>query len=125
MNIYALTAVGLGGLLGSVSRYMLSSVIQSHTHQGFPFGTLAVNIIGCFLIGLLIGFSLNKPGMLSDNTRLFLSTGFCGGFTTFSAYSAEAFTLLDKGDIYLAILYIGISILAGLLATWAGIILIR
>lgn len=125
MNIYTITAVGLGGLLGSTGRYMLSTVIQSRAGHGFPFGTLTVNIIGCFLIGLLIGFSLNKPVMISDNTRLFLSTGFCGGFTTFSAYSAETFILFDKGDIYMGISYILISILAGLLATWAGIILIR
>jgi len=125
MNLYVIFAVGIGGFLGSVTRYILSVSIQSRVEHGFPFGTFTVNLIGCLLIGLLIGLSLSKPGSLSDNTRLFLSTGFLGGFTTFSAFSAETFALLDKGDISLALIYALSSVIAGLIATWIGILIIR
>lgn len=125
MNLYVILAVGTGGFLGSVARYILSYSIQTRVEHGFPFGTFTVNIIGCFLIGLLIGLSLSKPGSMSDNSRLFLSTGFCGGFTTFSAFSAETFSLLDKGDTSLALVYMLSSVIAGLLATWAGILITR
>jgi CrcB protein len=125
MNIYLIMTVGLGGFLGSITRYILSVSIQSRVEHGFPFGTLTVNLLGCFLIGLLIGLSLTKPVSISDNLKLFLSTGFLGGFTTFSAFSAETFTLLEKGDLGLAFLYAALSIFIGLFATWLGILIMR
>jgi CrcB protein len=125
MNFYTLTVVGFGGLLGSVTRYLISLSIQSRIEHGFPFGTFTVNILGCFMIGILIGISISKPVSLPENMKLFLSTGFLGGFTTFSAFSAETLALVDKGDMSIAFLYATLSVFLGLLATWAGIILIR
>lgn len=125
MNIYLITLVGLGGFLGSVTRYVISISIQSRIEHGFPFGTLTVNIIGCFVIGILIGVSLSKSITISDNIKLFISTGFLGGFTTFSAFSAETLALIDKGDFSIAFIYAAVSVILGLLATWIGIILIR
>lgn len=125
MNIYLITLVGLGGFLGSVTRYVISISIQSRIEHGFPFGTLTVNIIGCFVIGILIGVSLSKSITMSDNIKLFISTGFLGGFTTFSAFSAETLALIDKGDFSIAFIYAAVSVIVGLLATWIGIIIIR
>lgn len=125
MNLYLISLVGLGGFLGSVTRYVISISIQSRIEHGFPFGTLTVNIIGCFVIGILIGVSLSKSITISDNIKLFISTGFLGGFTTFSAFSAETLALIDKGDLSIAFLYAALSVFLGLSATWIGIILIR
>ncbi|HAC15098.1 MAG TPA: fluoride efflux transporter CrcB [Bacteroidetes bacterium] len=117
--------VGLGGALGSSSRYVISHLIQENTSSGFPFGTFTVNIIGCLIIGFLVGLSIHRPESLSEQSRFLLSTGFCGGFTTFSAFSAETFSLIDKGEFTTAILYVILSIFVGLLATGMGIIIIK
>lgn len=117
--------VALGGAIGSSLRYIFSMLLQEQSSSGFPYGTLTVNLIGCFLIGILVGFSIHKPGFISENAKFFLATGLCGGFTTFSAFSAETFALLDKGDLLTAGIYVGVSIVAGLLLTGAGIILVR
>jgi CrcB protein len=125
MNItpLAVVLVGVGGAAGSSLRYIVSSLIQSQTTSGFPFGTLQVNVIGCFIIGLLIGSTMSAPIKINENLRLLFATGFCGGFTTFSAFSAETVALVDKGEMGLAVTYISISVLMGLAATFAGILI--
>jgi len=125
MNItpLAIVMVGVGGAAGSSLRYILSGMVQSQTASGFPFGTLLVNLIGCFVIGLLVGISISAPVKMSDHLRLVFATGFCGGFTTFSAFSAETVALVDKGEMGLAVTYITISVLMGLAATFAGIMI--
>ena len=125
MKLTLVLWVGLGGALGSSMRYILSYLIQENSSSGFPFGTFSVNIIGCLLIGLLIGFSIHRPESLNEQSRFLLSTGFCGGFTTFSAFSAETFSLIDKGEITTALVYILLSIFMGLLATGLGILLVK
>ena len=107
--------VAAGGALGSVLRYWVQQPFKMFL---FPFGTWAVNVLGCFLIGLLWGY-LSK-GALSDEGRLLLVTGFCGGFTTFSAFSQEGLQLLQQNKVSLFIIYTGASVAAGLLATFAG-----
>jgi CrcB protein len=111
-------AIGLGSFLGGVGRYLLSQFIQTKCAVGFPFGTLGVNLLGCFLIGLVFG--LAEKGNVSTEWRIFLATGVLGGFTTFSAFSYETVTLLRDGHLAHAATYVAASILLGLLLTFAG-----
>jgi fluoride exporter len=85
-------AIGTGSFIGGVLRYLLSQFVQTKFLSTFPFGTLTVNIIGCFLIGLVFG--LTDRGNLTQEWRLFLATGLLGGFTTFSAFSIESLSLV-------------------------------
>ena len=118
-----LVAIGAGSFIGGVFRYLLSLFIQTKHLSSFPFGTFSVNLLGCFLIGLVFG--LSEKGNISPEWRLFLATGILGGFTTFSAFSLESINLMRSGQLNYAMAYIGASVLLGLLATFAGIYLIR
>ena len=111
-------AIGVGSFIGGVSRYLLSVLIQAKAAALFPFGTLAVNIAGCLLIGVVFGCS--EKGLVSSAGHLFLTTGVLGGFTTFSAFSVETFTLFKNGHPGYAIAYVFASVLLGLLATCAA-----
>ncbi len=108
--------VGLGGMLGSILRYTAALIIPS---AAFPWATLAVNIIGSFVIALIIGTAI-KSENFNSTWRLFLATGICGGFTTFSAFSAECFVLLQQHRYNAFLLYMALTLLAGLAATGAG-----
>ena len=118
-----LFAIGAGSFMGGIFRYLLSQFIQSKTLLVFPFGTLAVNIIGCFLIGLVFG--LSERGNVSTEWRLFLATGILGGFTTFSAFSYETVSLLRDGQLWYAMAYIVSSVTIGVVATFIGISVIK
>ncbi len=109
--------IGSGSFIGGVSRYLLSLLIQ-HKTTGFPVGTLTVNIIGCFLIGVVFGFF--DKGQISNEWKIFLATGFLGGFTTFSAFSNETFMLFKEGYAGHALLYVAGSVILGLSATWVA-----
>jgi len=111
-----LLLVGLGGSIGSMARYAVSLLIRS---KSFPYATLSVNVIGSFIIGVVFAMSIKEAG-LSNNWRLFLATGICGGFTTFSAFSLENMELLQNGKIGMALSYIIFSILLGIIATFLG-----
>jgi CrcB protein len=114
-----LLAIGSGSFLGGIARYLLSRGIQNSVISSFPFGTFWVNIIGCFLIGLFFG--LSERGNLSNaELRMFLTVGFCGGFTTFSTFSNENISLLRDGSFLYFSLYAGLSVFVGLLATFGG-----
>ena len=106
--------VALGGAVGSICRYLLSGINAA----SFPWGTFAVNIVGSLLIGLLIG--LVSKGVLSPEMKLLLVTGFCGGFTTFSTFANESFGMMKAGDALLMALYVGASVVVGILAVWLG-----
>ncbi|MFM6926789.1 MAG: fluoride efflux transporter CrcB [Ferruginibacter sp.] len=108
--------VGLGGSIGSMVRYAVSLLMNS---KSFPYATLSVNIIGSFIIGVVFALGI-KEGGLSGNWRLFLATGICGGFTTFSAFSLENMGLLQSGRIGVALTYIMISLVLGIAATFLG-----
>lgn len=112
--------IGLGSFIGGVSRYLLSQLIQNKALSSFPYGTLTVNVIGCFLIGIIFGIS-ERSG-ITDEWRLFLTTGLVGGFTTFSAFSYESISLMREGHTGSALLYMGCSVVLGLLATYGGIL---
>ena len=115
---------GTGGFLGTVSRFLTSRWVAVYFPSSFPFGTFAVNVIGCFLIGLIYGIS-EKGNFINSEWRLFLTVGFCGGFTTFSAFAAENMAMLRDSEIFNFFLYTGSSIFIGLLATFAGLMLTK
>ncbi|MCB0708504.1 MAG: fluoride efflux transporter CrcB [Chitinophagaceae bacterium] len=108
--------IGLGGAAGSVLRYA-TGLLLSNKH--FPIATFSVNIIGSFIIGVVFALSIRDESF-SNNWKLFLATGLCGGFTTFSAFSLENMGLLQSGKYSIALLYIGLSIVLGIAATFLG-----
>ncbi|XVJ66126.1 MAG: fluoride efflux transporter CrcB [Lacibacter sp.] len=116
-----LLLVGLGGAAGSMLRSLTALWIKNNH---FPLATLLVNIIGSFIIGLVIAVSLRNPSF-DTNWRLFLATGICGGFTTFSAFSAENLQLIQQGRMGLFALYAVGSVLLGLGAAWLGFNLMK
>ena len=119
-----LVVIAAGGALGSVSRYLMQLAVARHFSHPFPLGTLLVNVLGCLLIGLFYALA-EKGTIASPELRLLLTTGFCGGFTTFSTFSYEMLTLLQNGEYLLVVLYAAGSVLLGLLATFAGVALVR
>ena len=116
-------AIGTGSFLGGILRYLLSLLIQTKTTAHFPLGTLTINILGCFFIGIVFG--IFDKGQISNDWKMFLATGFLGGFTTFSAFSIETFALFREGHAGYALLYILASVLLGLLATWIAYVLVK
>jgi len=113
-----LLLIGSGSFVGGILRYLLSQFLQTKTPSIFPLGTLAVNVLGCFLIGLVIGFM--DRGTLASEWRVFLATGLLGGFTTFSAFSMESVNLMKEGQAGYALIYIGLSVFLGLAATYVA-----
>ena len=107
--------VALGGAVGSVCRYLLSGMNVA----SWPWGTFVVNILGSLIIGLLVG--LVSKGFVSPEMKLLLVTGFCGGFTTFSTFANESFSMMKAGDVLQMALYVGASVVVGILAVWVGI----
>jgi CrcB protein len=116
--------VGLGGFAGSVARYLVSVIVASQTAFVFPLATFLVNVIGCLLIGVFFQMA-DRGDAITPEFRLLLMTGFCGGFTTFSAFSVENIQLLQKGEFVFAAGNILLSIAVGLAATWFGVVLAR
>ena len=117
-----LLLVGFGGFFGSIARYWMSKFNLTWDFHSIPMGTLAVNIIGSFLIGFMLGIFMNS-NLLHTNLNLFLVVGFCGGFTTFSSFTNENFLLLQNGQYLTALIYIGGSIIIGILAVFAGFLI--
>lgn len=111
--------VGCGGFLGTVTRYISSQLLHKYFLTNFPIGTLIVNLVGCFLIGVFFGL-FEKGDLISSNTRLFLTVGFCGGFTTFSAFSNDSMNLIDEREFANLIIYTSTSVFAGLIMTYLG-----
>lgn len=116
--------VGLGGAIGSILRYLSSVLVDRYCQSLFPWVTWIINIAGCFIIGLLLGF-LERQQLASPDVRLLFVTGFCGGYTTFSTFAAENFNLLQGGQTGIALLYITTSVTIGILAVWLGLSLAR
>ena len=124
MLLKNLLLVGLGGGLGSMVRFLCQKyVYEWHPHH-FPFGTFIVNIAGCFLIGIFYALA-DREQWLSPQWRVLLTTGFCGGFTTFSSFAFENISLLKHGEIGYLLLYTLGSVVLGIAACWAGIWLIK
>ncbi|WP_313806402.1 fluoride efflux transporter CrcB [Flavobacterium sp.] len=117
-----LLLIALGGGLGSVFRYLTAQFIDKNFASVFPYATFTANILGCLLIGLFLGY-LEKNNITNSDLKFFLITGFCGGYTTFSTFSNENVQLMQNNQIGAAFLYIGLSVILGLTATWAGLML--
>ncbi len=120
--IKTLLLIGSGGFLGSISRFLVSRIMQNHFPSSFPYGTFLVNIAGCFLIGLV--YSISDRGVfINPGWKMFLAVGFCGGFTTFSTFANENLAMLRDGDFYHFAIYTGLSIFLGIAATLAGVLI--
>ena len=116
--------VGLGGGAGSMLRYAVHRIFLGQSPAAFPTGTLLVNIAGCFLIGILWSV-VSRSLTWNEEMKLLLMTGFCGGFTTFSAFTLEGIGLLKENKTTLFFIYLTASVLGGLLATFIGIRIVK
>ena len=120
MELKNMIWVGLGGMLGALARYFFGLAIKS---DSFPYATGLVNIIGALIMGVVMGLTLK--GQISPTLRLFLATGICGGFTTFSAFAYNNFIMIKEHSYGQLLFNVGGNIFLGILAVYLGIILIR
>jgi CrcB protein len=116
--------IAIGGAIGSVLRYITSILVAKFWSNHFPLATFIANILGCFLIGLFMGYLL-KNQLEDSNLKWFLITGICGGFTTFSTFSMENYLLLQNQNSFIAFGNILLSIMLGLFAVWMGLFLTK
>ncbi len=114
-----IVAVGIGGALGSIARYWLSTAVNRHFPHAFPWGTLAVNVAGCLLLGVIVGLVEHRQ-LFSPGTRLFLTVGIMGGFTTFSTFGWETFDLMRSNYHWLAMGNVAANVIIGTAAVIAG-----
>lgn len=119
-----LLLVALGGGIGSVFRYLTTVFVNKYYAAVFPLPTFITNILGCLLIGIFTGL-LDKNNAADSNLKALLITGFCGGYTTFSAFGFENISLLQNNNPGTALIYIAASVLTGLFSVWIGLILVR
>lgn len=119
-----LLAIGLGGALGSLARHFVSTGIYSVTGTAFPWGIFAANVLGGFIMGLIVELGALKLNY-SLEMRAFLTTGILGGFTTFSAFSLDAALLIERGDWLMAAFYMVGSVALSVLALFGGLALVR
>lgn len=117
--VRTLLIVGMGSFFGGGMRYLFSRLIQSHVSHPLPLGTLVVNVVGCLLIGFLYG-CFERSHVSNPEIRLFLTVGFCGGFTTFSTFMNENLQLLKADSFIYMALYTALSLFIGLLFVWGG-----
>ena len=122
--IKSILLVGFGGGIGSIFRFLTSMYISKFFPSKFPIATLVVNFTGCLLIGMLLGYC-EKNNLVNSNLKLLFVTGFCGGYTTFSAFGYENIHLFQNNNSLLAFAYIGASLIFGLLAVWLGLFIVK
>lgn len=123
-NMKELLIVSLGSFFGGGMRYGVSKLIATHANLNFPLGTFTVNVLGCLLLGFLSGLNVGS-GWLSPSAKLLLTTGFCGGFTTFSTFMNESASLAKGGDSLTTLLYVAGSVAVGFVAVVAGHLLAK
>jgi CrcB protein len=116
--------IGLAGLIGTLCRYWLSGLVARTYGETFPWGTLVVNVVGCLLAGSLF-YLMEERFLVNPTLRSVILIGLLGGFTTFSSFSLQTFTLLREGEFALATLNVTLSNLLGLLMLWAGYSLVK
>lgn len=115
---------GIGGFVGTCCRFLVNKLFVNIWKTTFPMATFTVNILGCFLLGLIVGLISKNLGV-SPRLNALLVVGFCGGFTTFSTFSLESFNLGASGEILSSFIYIGASVVVGLIAVWFGLSITR
>ncbi len=113
-------AVFLGGGIGAVLRYLTGFFAVRFLSVNLPVATFAVNIVGCFILGLLFAFFIDRPE-INTSLKLALTAGFCGGLTTFSTFSLELFEMLKNAQYMQVLVYLTLSLIIGLLAVWVGV----
>ena len=119
-----LISVFLGGGLGAIIRYLVIEQVNKLFLVAFPFGTIAVNVIGAFLIGLLSSY-LAERFDVSENIKMFLIVGFCGGFTTFSSFNIEFYQLFSSGEILSSLIYVTTTFVLTVVAFYIGVSLLK
>jgi fluoride exporter len=124
VSLLALALVAIGGAIGSVSRYLLSTAVLRLSGSLFPVGTFVVNVVGCIAFGAIVGAGEHRV-VLAPEARAFLLVGVLGGFTTFSSYAFESFTLMQDGQIAAAAVNIVGQVTAGLFGFWVGYVAAR
>jgi len=112
-------AVGIGGCLGAIARYWLAGLVQRYSSGEFPFGTLAVNVLGCLILGYVIGL-VEYRQLFGPSMRMFLTVGVLGGFTTFSTFGYETFALLRDSQHWLALANVAANTITGVVAVMVG-----
>ncbi|WP_338375303.1 fluoride efflux transporter CrcB [uncultured Flavobacterium sp.] len=117
-----LILVAIGGASGSVLRYLVHWIVAKKSFSTFPYQTFIVNIIGCLLIGILVGY-FSRFQNVNESLKLLLITGFCGGFTTFSAFGLENVNMIQNQNYQLALIYTSLSLILGILAVSLGILI--
>ncbi len=118
--VLRLCSIGLGGFIGAILRYLVSGWVQDRSGSiAFPFGTLSVNLIGCFVIGLLT-FLVETRSFFGVETRTFILIGLLGSFTTFSTFGNETLVLIRGGRMDMAALYAGVHVIVGVAMVWLG-----
>jgi CrcB protein len=123
MNPYLLVAVG--GALGSMARYGTGVLVGRAWDAAFPLGTMLINIVGSLAMGLFIGFLARTTPSWQGDARLFVAVGVFGGFTTFSSFSLDSIAMVERGEIGQAILYVLVSVVVGIAALYAGLVVMR
>jgi CrcB protein len=118
-SLKLLAYIALGSAAGGLARYLIGVAVQSRSTIGFPVATLLINVSGSLLLGFLIRYYVVSADV-SPEFRAMITTGFCGGYTTFSAFSFETASLLEDGDYSRAALYIGLSVALSIVATFGG-----
>ncbi|HQZ13728.1 MAG TPA: fluoride efflux transporter CrcB [Devosia sp.] len=123
MQAYLL--VGIGGAIGAMARYGAGVLVGHLWRQPFPLATLLINVVGSLAMGLLVGWFVRVLPPSQNEIRLFVAVGILGGFTTFSSFSLDAIALFERGDFWQAAVYIGVSVVASILALWIGLVMMR
>ncbi len=124
MDIKNILLVFAGSAVGGTARYAVGLFVQSKNNVNFPLGTAVINVLGCFLIGMVYAIAA-RNAQSSSEIKLLLATGFCGGFTTFSAFALENLELFKSGQYLTALTYIILSVVLGILAVFLGAYLLK
>ncbi len=125
MSLFLFFKVGMGGALGAISRMLISNYIDRNFSLTFPIGILTINILGSFIIGLIMGGMYLKVNLGDIKFLPFLVTGFLGGFTTFSSFSLETLYLFQEGRVTQAISYVALTMIGCLVGVYIGAVLVR